>query len=283
MNNYLKYILNTTIFIISIPIYFGITYGLIDLIHFEEYSPFLIILKSIVLYLYMPIVPFLLQFSFKESRLFYITQLRKNNLKILTFILTFIFLTAIINFLFAIDAADGYQEEEVLIFLNFSLWILYTGVFTFIHLKYLKSRVVTLNFRLLFFKSLFYISLTIALFGLINITSCADNPGFLILLSLLSLFICTLISIIDLIISYFKNYFNYMILIYPLILGASIYGLFQLEELYGNDGKCNLIFGPDDSGMALTFMLIALYSFTAKKIDLSINLQKHNRVDGSAE
>ena len=69
-----------------------------------------------------------------------------------------------------------------------------------------------------------------------------------------------------------------MILIYPLILGASIFGFFQLEEIYGNDGKCNLIFGPDDSGMALTFMLIALYSFTAKKTALSINLKKHNKI-----
>ena len=277
MNIYLKYILNITLFIISIPIYFGIAHGLIDLIHFEEYSLFHIILRSIVIYPYIPIVPFLLQFSFKESRLFYITQLRKNNLKILTLILTFIFLTGIINFLFAIDAADGYQEGEVSVFFNFSLWILYIGVFTFIHLKYLKSSEITLNFRLPFFKSIFYISLTIALFALVNITSCADHPGFLILLSLLSLFICSMISIIDLIISLFKNYFSYMILIYPLILGASICGLFQLEEIYGNDGKCNLIFGPDDSGMALTFIIIALYSFTAKKTDLSINLKKHNK------
>jgi hypothetical protein len=277
MNIYLKYLFNTALFFISTAVYFGMTDVLIDLIDFEDYDPVRFALYIIRIYLYIPIVPFLLQFSFKESRLFYIKQLRKNYLKVLTLILTFIFLTAIINFLFAIDAADGYQEEEVLVFFNLSLLILYIGVFTFIHLKYLKSNVITLNFRSLFFKSLFYISLVIALFSLKNITSCADNPGFLILLSLLSLFICTLISLIDLIISLFKNYFSYMILIYPLLLGASIYGLLLLVEIYGNDGKCNLIFGPDDSGMALTFILIALYSFITKNTDLSISSSKHNK------
>ena len=135
MNSNLKYILNTTLFILSIPIYFGITNGLIDLIQFEAHSSFRSILFSFFIFIYIPFVPFLLQFSFKEQRLFYITQLKKNNTKILLLILSFTLLTIIINFLFSIDASDGYQEVEFLF-----LWIFAYGCYT-----YLFSHLFILN------------------------------------------------------------------------------------------------------------------------------------------
>jgi len=277
MNLYLKYLLNALSFLLSVYVYFGITFGLIDLIDLDDYSPFINILRSLVVYIYIPIVPFFLLFSFRESRLLYITKLKKNILKVLKLISTFVFLSAVINFLSAIDSADGYQEVEIFIFFHLSLWILYTAVFTFIYLKYLKLSVITKsgsissNFRLLFFKTLFYITTSIAIFGTINITSCSDHPGFLGLFSLLGFFISILISIIDLIISLYKNYFSFLILIYPLFFGCSCYCFYQLEEALRNDGKCNLILGPDDSGMAITFILIALYSFITSKTKPSIS------------
>ena len=264
------------LFFISFKIYLGIGFSLVDLFNFEEYNPLVTIIRSVLIYLYIPLAPFFLKFTFKDSRISYFSKLKKNYLKVLILILIFIFLTSIINITFDLDAADGYQEEEIFCFFNLGLWLLYIVCFTFIYLKYLKNDTSTLNFRVLFFRTSFYISFTITLISLINITSCDDHPGMFALLSVFSLIFCTLISLVDLIISFFKNSFNYILLIYPLLFAGSFYGFFLFAEIYGNDGKCNLIFGPDESGMTLTFMLIALYSFISQKTHLSISSTNKN-------
>ena len=53
--------------------------------------------------------------------------------------------------------------------------------------------------------------------------------------------------------------------------GVAFAHYYKNSGSYYNDGKCNLILGPDDSGMAITFILIALYSFVTSKTKPSIS------------
>jgi hypothetical protein len=236
------------------------------LINFEEFRILNITLSAIILFSYIPIITFSVAFVYKSERNIFWLELKNNILKFLLPLIFFIILAICLNNFFVLNESDGYQEETLSFVLNGGLFFMHTLVFTVFFVIFLnkgKNSSFERN-RQFFFNIIFVFSIIIFTLNLLSINSCSDDPV-LFLLSFCSVLFCIIISIIDLITSIIKKHFSYILLIYTSFLLIYALALIFLNKIFGNDGKCNFIFGPDDSAMTLTFLILTLYSYIAKR------------------
>ena len=256
-----KHLFSILLIIISIPIFaaFSSFFKNNELLHR--------ITNIIFVYAYVPILSFSLSSIYAAERKTYWLEIKKNIPKFLILTILFIVLTIFLDKMYVVQDYDGYQEEAIILVLNGSLILVHTLIFIFLFIKiFLKNnKFIAGNNRRIFFNTIFIVSIIFFALSLISINDCSEDP-LLFVISFVSVLSCIFISVVDLITSFIKKYFSYSLLVYTLVLVFSAFTLNYLHEIFDHDGQCNILLGPDDSAMTLTFLLISLYSHMAKTI-----------------
>jgi hypothetical protein len=221
----------------------------------------------ILIYAYVPILTFSISYIYKTDRNTYWLEVKKNIHQFIILTILFSALTIILNRMYVVQDYDGYQEEALILVLHGSLILVHTLIFIFLFIKtfFKKNKITASNNRSVFFNTIFIVSIIFIALSLICINDCSDDP-LLFVISFVSVLSCIFISVVDLIISIIKKHFSYSLLVYTVVLVFSALTLNYLHEIFDNDGQCNILLGPNDSAMTLTFLLISIYSHMAKTL-----------------
>ena len=224
------------------------------------------ILYLFILYLIIPCIGFIFLLIKKKEKRQFVTEFKKRLPVFGCLLVAFVCLSLFFNNQNALDDADGYQEESFVFIVMLFFYALYTSIFLVLIFRYFKSGGGNLYFRArsFFFNVLFYVSGFFFVLNLFSLFTCGDDPLMYFLSSLFSVLVL-IISLFDLLISFLKSYFSFVLIFYCVGLFGYWMLLRFLVPVFDGDGECLTILGPDESGLFLTFGFIFLYSFLARR------------------
>lgn len=159
-----------------------------------------------------------------------------------------------------------YQESAFQDLLLLIVFIAYIFILIIFFIKSFHTSKHSLKYRRIVFSAIFFISVGFSVIFLLSLFGCDDEPIYFAF-SFISGGGMILVTLVDLIISLFKRQKKW-IKFQAIALPSWLFFMFILSkivEYYDGNGKCELFLGPSDSGLFLTFLLIALHSYLIRK------------------
>lgn len=161
-----------------------------------------------------------------------------------------------------------YQEsafQDLLLLIVFIAYIFILIIY-FIKSFHNSKNSIKIKYRRIVFSAIFFISVGFSIIFLLSLFECDDEPIFFAF-SFISGGGMILVTLVDLIISLFKRQKRW-IKFQSIALPSWLFYMFILSRIvnyFDGNGKCELFLGPSDSGLFLTFLLIALHSYLIRK------------------
>tara|TARA_Y100000385_G_C13061572_1_gene624654 strand:+ start:1020 stop:1883 length:864 start_codon:yes stop_codon:yes gene_type:complete len=167
-----------------------------------------------------------------------------------------------------VQESAGYQESAGQYLLKVIVFIIYIfSLIIYFRKNFPGTKQSKKNkFRTLVFDSIFFISFAFSIIFLLILFSCDSDPVMFAfsILSVLGMILATFIDLIIRLIKKEKRWVKFQSI--ALLSWISyMFAIYYVVDFFDNNGKCEIFLGPDDSGLALTFLLITLHSYLIRK------------------